>query len=210
MFLDYDALARTPLQSDPYDWLMVPRFIRPETLAGISADYPAVPGGGSHPPAVLDIRGQFAALMQELDGPRFRELVEDKLRLDLKGRPTMYTVRGFCRPRDGGIHTDSVTKIVTVLLYMNQSWEAKGGRLRILRNGKDLNDFVAEVPPDNGTLLVFRRSESSWHGHEKFDGPRRVVQMNWVTSPEVVVREQGKHRATSRLKRLLSFGRGYA
>lgn len=209
MFLDYDALARTPLQTEPYDWLMVPRFIRPEVFSEIIADYPTVPGGGSHPPAVLDIHGKFAALMQELDGPRFRGLVEEKLGLDLENRPTMYTVRGFCRQKDGGIHTDSATKIVTVLLYMNQAWDTAGGRLRILRNGTDLNDYVAEVPPDNGTLLIFRRSENSWHGHEKFDGPRRVVQMNWVTGAEVVAREQGKHRATSRLKRLLSFGRGY-
>ena len=62
----------------------------------------------------------------------------------------MYTVRGFVRSRDGEIHTDSKTKLITVLLYMNEGWESDGGRLRILRSGTDLEDSVAEVPPYGG------------------------------------------------------------
>ena len=86
----------------------------------------------------------------------------------------MFTVRGECRASDGKIHTDSATKLITVLLYMNEKWDKDGGRLRILRNGTDLDDYVEEVPPHGGTLLVFRRSENSWHGHQPFDGPRRA------------------------------------
>jgi len=89
-----------------------------------------------------------------------------------------------------------------VLLYMNQRWDSDGGRLRILRNGTDLNDFVAEVPPHGGTLLVFRRSENSWHGHEPFEGQRRAVQMNWVANAGVVAYEQRRHRISTTLKKL--------
>ncbi|TCT13688.1 2-oxoglutarate-Fe(II)-dependent oxygenase superfamily protein [Tepidamorphus gemmatus] len=200
--LDYDALRATELQREPYDWLIVPDFIRPDAFESIVADYPRVPGPGSHPPSELDIRGRFAELMAELDGPAFRELIEQKFGIDLSDKPTMYTVRGFCRKSDGKIHTDSETKIITVLLYMNQRWDADGGRLRILRNGTDLDDYVAEVPPHGGTLLVFRRSDNSWHGHEPFEGQRRAVQMNWVTSADVVSYEQRRHRISSTLKKL--------
>ena len=68
--------------------------------------------------------------------------------------------------KDGSIHTDSKTKIITVLLYLNEAWDAAGGRLRLLRSGTDLENYVAELPPSNGTLLIFRRSDNSWHGHK--------------------------------------------
>ena len=62
-------------------------------------------------------------------------------------------MRGAADTRDGYIHTDSKTKIVTVLLYLNPAWAPDGGRLRLLRNGSDLEAVAAEVPPDFGTLV---------------------------------------------------------
>ncbi|MCT8974884.1 2OG-Fe(II) oxygenase family protein [Microbaculum marinisediminis] len=200
--LDYDALERTTTQTEPYEWLIVPDFVKAEVFDEIVEDYPRVPGPGSHPPSELEIGGKFAELMTELDGPRFQEMIERKFDVDLSDKPTMYTVRGFCRKTDGKIHTDSETKVITVLLYMNQHWEQDGGRLRILRNGTDLNDYVAEVPPNGGTLLVFKRSDRSWHGHEPFEGQRRAVQMNWVTGADVVAYEQRRHRISTTLKKL--------
>ncbi len=201
-YLDYDALDRSPLRRDPYDFLMVENFILPERFGEVSRDFPETPGPGSHPPSELDMRGHFDAMMKELDGPRFRDAIETKFGVDLAERPTMFTVRGHVRSKDGSIHTDTKTKIITVLLYMNEGWESDGGRLRILRSGTDLEDYVAEVPPNGGTLLAFRRSETSWHGHHSHEGPRRAIQMNWVTSQDVVEREQGRHRLSTRVKKL--------
>ncbi len=200
--LDFDALQQTALQRDPYDFLIVENFVLPACFAKISADYPKTPGAGSHPPSELDIRGDFAALIDELNGPQFRAAIEQKFNLDLTGKPTMYTVRGQVRARDGGIHRDTKTKIITVLLYMNEGWESDGGRLRILRSADNLDDYVCEVSPNGGTLLVFRRAENSWHGHKPHEGPRRAIQLNWVTSQEVVDREQGRHRLSTKVKKL--------
>lgn len=204
-YLDIAALDATPLKSVPYDYLVVPNFVRTERFGDVVGDYPAVPGPGSHPLPQLSIHGHFKALLEELNGPEFRAAIERKLGLDLSKRPTMFTVRGECRASDGKIHTDSATKIVTVLLYMNETWEKDGGRLRILRNGADLSDYAEEVPPHGGTLLVFRRSETSWHGHESFQGQRRAIQMNWVTDASVVAREQGRHRISATIKKLNPF-----
>lgn len=204
-YLDYAALAATPLARDPYDHFVVPGFVRPDRLAGVIDDYPEVPGPGSHPPSELTIAGRFAALLAEMDGPRFRAGIEEKFDIDLTGRPTMFTVRGYCRATDGKIHTDSKTKIVTVLLYLNQAWDVDGGRLRILRSGDDLGDYVAEVPPHGGTLLAFLRSDTSWHGHEPFEGRRRAIQMNWVTDADVVAYEQRRHRISTAVKKLNPF-----
>lgn len=204
-FCDFDLLERTPLQRDPFDYVVVPDFIRAERFAEIVADYPDVPGPGSHPPAELEIRGQFAKLMDELRGAKFQAAIERKFDVDLTGRPTMYTVRGYVREKDGAIHTDSATKIITVLLYMNERWQEDAGRLRLLRGPDNLDDYVAEVPPYGGTLLVFRRSDNSWHGHKPFSGPRRAIQLNWVTSQDVVDSEQRRHQVSTRFKKFKQF-----
>ena len=200
-YCDFDALNRTPLERDPFDFVVVPNFLAPATFSQVIADFPKVPGPGSHPPSELEIQGHFAALMAELQGPAFKAAVESKFGVDLTDRPTMYTVRGFVREKDGSIHTDSDTKIITVLIYMNETWEEDAGRLRLLRSGTDLEDYVAEVPPNGGTLLVFRRSENSWHGHKPTSGRRRAIQLNWVTSQAVVEHEQGRHRISTKLKK---------
>jgi len=180
----------------------VPDFLKSENFPAVLSDYPEVPGPGSHPPAELEIHGHFRALIDELRGPEFQAAIERKFEIDLSGRPTMYTVRGFVRERDGAIHTDSKTKIITVLLYMNERWQEDAGRLRLLRGPDNLDDFVAEVPPYGGTLLAFRRADNSWHGHKPISGQRRAIQLNWVTSQAVVDAEQNRHGFSTRLKRL--------
>lgn len=200
-YLDYDMLHRAPVENDPYPFLLASDVLRRDRLAGVLADFPDVPGAGSHPPGVLNIGGDFKGLVDELHQPAFRRIIENKFHIDLADRPTMYTVRGYCRRKDGRIHRDSETKLITVLLYLNQEWSAEGGRLRLLRSRSDMDDFVQEISPDAGKILIFRRGENSWHGHRPFEGARRAIQLNWVTSADVVAREQGRHRVSNILKR---------
>lgn len=203
MTLNLDQFRKTPLNTEPFQYLVVENFVAKSALDRARDSYPAVPGPGSHPPANLKIEGPFLSLIDELQGPEFRAAVEEKFQVDLSNRPTMYTVRGFCRERDGQIHTDSKTKIITVLLYMNDDdWPNDGGRLRILRDGKNLENYAEEVPPTGGNLIVFRRSDHSWHGHHPFEGKRRAIQLNWVTDQSVVEREQGRHGFSTKLKAL--------
>lgn len=201
--LDIERLRATPLTTDPFEYVIVRNFVDGDRLAKAQADYPEVPGPGSHPPAGLKIAGGFKDLMDELLDEPFKQAVEEKFAIDLDSRPTMYTVRGFCRARDGKIHTDSETKLITVLLYMNDAaWPSDSGRLRLLRNGLDLENYVEEVEPAGGTLLVFKRSNNSWHGHHSFEGKRRAIQLNWVTDQSVVDHEQSRHGFSSKIKRL--------
>lgn len=200
--IDIGALETAALKTDPYEYVVVPDFVPASALRSVIEDFPRIDTPGSVPPSELDIRGHFADLLRQMDGPAFKAAIEDKFGIDLTGRPTMFTVRGRCRKSDGKIHPDSETKIITVLLYLNQAWEADGGRLRILRSPDDLDDAADEVPPHGGTLLVFRRADNSWHGHEPFEGVRRAVQMNWVTDAKVVAHEQRRHRWSALVKRL--------
>jgi hypothetical protein len=204
--IDLDGFRSTPLCHDPYDYLIVPGFLKAAAVGAIDADYPHIAKAGSFPVSGLDFGPAFAALAEELQGPAVAEAFAAKFAVALDGCPTTITVRGRCRARDGRIHTDTDSKIITVLIYMNASWEEDGGRLRVLRSGNDLDDFTAEVPPIAGTMLAFRRSATSFHGHPPFVGERRVIQLNWVTDEEVARHEQTRHQFTARLKKLNPFG----
>ena len=200
--IDLDAFEAAPAAREPFAYAMVPGFVKQAAMPAINADYPLVTHPGSFPLPTLQYGPAFAELMDAIQGPEFTRAVERKLDIDLTGRPTMVTARGISAARDGQIHTDSRTKLVTVLIYMNNEWEAKTGRLRLLRGPDNQEDVIAEVPPDQGTLLIFKNEPHAWHGFHPFEGPRRVIQLNWVTDQSVVRREQFRHRVSAFFKRL--------
>jgi SM-20-related protein len=202
-YLGIEQFHATPLVREPFEHLIVPQFIRPGALAEINSDYPKVSTSGSFPVDQVTFGPAFQSLLDELNGDVFREAFEDKFGIDLSGRPTITTVRGKCGPGDGKIHTDSVSKIITVLIYMNESWDQAGGRLRLLRSSQDLDDIIVEVPPIAGTLLAFKRGNNSWHGHEPFVGERRVIQFNWLTSQGNRQIAMLRHHTSASFKRLL-------
>lgn len=179
--------------------------MRRHELALAVADFPDIRGHGSFPAAVLASGPGFARLLEALTGPALCCAIEEKFGIDLGGLPTMVTVRGRSDGKDGRIHTDSATKIITLLLYLNPVWEAQEGRLRLLRGPGDIDDYAREVAPVAGTMLAFRRSDRSYHGHRPHFGERRVLQLNWVTTPAVVWRELSRHRWSARLKALNPF-----
>jgi SM-20-related protein len=200
--LDLERFHNTPLTREPFDFLIVPEFVKPEARQAIEKDYPEVNRPGSFPLREVTYGSVFANLIEEMRSEEFRKAFERKFNIDLTNRPDMITVRGRCSEKDGKIHTDSETKIITILIYLNPPWESSGGQLRLLRSGNNLEDMILEVPPTEGTLLAFRRSNNSWHGHKPFSGPRRVIQFNWVTSEAVVRREQSRHRLSAWMKKL--------
>ena len=78
----------------------------------------------------------------------------------------------------------------------------RAGRLRLLRDGENIENVIAEVPPNGGTLVAFRRTDNSWHGHLPFEGPRRYVMFNWVRSGAALSRNLTRHRISAKLKQL--------
>jgi len=202
--LDYERLRATPVATDPFPHLVVERFVPAAALAVVCADLPVMAKRGSFPIASLALGVQARALMAELEGPRFREAIAERFGLDLREAPTMVTLRGQSTDRDGQIHCDSTAKRVTVLLYLNPetaAWSQHEGCLRLLRS-RDLEDFAVEVPPVNGTLLVFPNSANAWHGHKTFIGPRYVVQLNYMTNDAAARSELRRHRLSAFVKRL--------
>jgi SM-20-related protein len=201
-FLDIEALEAASVSHEPFDYLVLEGFVRSDAQPAISADYPRIDKPGSFALADVEVTGAVAGLIEEMKGEPFRRAIEDKFAVALADKATTFTLRGMCGDKDGYIHTDSKTKIITILVYLNEAWAPDGGRLRLLRNSRDLDDYVAEAPPNFGSLVAFKRSERSWHGHKPFNGPRRVLQMNWVTSESIAQWQHLRHRVSAAVKRL--------
>lgn len=206
--IDLAALAATPAAHEPFDHVVVPGFVPPAALAAVNADFPPIAEAGSFPAGALAYGPAFAGLLAALEGGELRRALEAKFGLELAPEATMVTVRGRLRARDGRIHTDSASKVLTVLLYLSRAWAQPGGRLRLLRPGADIEDYAVEVAPEGGTLVAFPCSPHAWHGHLPAEGERRSLQLNWVRSRAVARREAARHRLSAGLKRVLAPLRG--
>ena len=202
---DWDRFAQTLVAPDPFRHIVVPRFVTADALAAVVHDLPLFDKGGSFPIESVRVGAAARMMFGELSGPRFRDAVAAKFGLALDDAPVMTTLRGASREKDGRIHCDSAAKRVTVLLYLNpasEAWARKEGCLRLLRSPDNLDDYAVEVPPTDGTLLVFPNGPTTWHGHKTFVGRRYVVQLNYMTTDAKARHEMRRHRWSAFVKRL--------
>ena len=137
--------------------------------------------------------GYFQKLLDELHSDELRTLIAQKFEIDLSESKTLLTVRGNTDISDGKIHADTPSKLITLLLYLNEDWEEESGNLRLLRDDHHLDNYFAEIKPTAGKLLLFKVTENGWHGHYPFTGKRQTLQLNYVSEQKVVDRELKKH-----------------
>lgn len=202
--LNIDALKQATLHNEPFPYLVVDNIIHPEALFEVVASFPKIDKRGSFPLNAISCQGKFEQLMEELQRPELKEIIGKRFEMDLAENPTMITVRGYTTERDGHIHVDSVSKLITLLLYLNPNWQSLLGKLRLLYNKHDLEPFAAEVAPEAGRCLIFKVTRNCWHGHEVFVGERKSIQLNYVTNEEDRERHLKRHRFSALLKRLFS------
>jgi len=174
----------------------------------IRDDYPAITKSGYHPLSRLDVRGAFGELIEDLQSPELADILSDKLGLELRDKPRMITVRKLSKKSDGSVHNDSLSKICTFLIYLNDDWDAsEGGAIRALNGDQDMDDFAAELMPVAGNVFGFARSETSWHGHPPFEGKRYVVQTTFLIDQAALDRKEKRGGLQLALKKLNPFAR---
>lgn len=201
---DYAALAAAPVCTEPFTHVVVPNFIRKEDLPRLFAAMPEITSGGSFPPSALTLSPLVQALVKQMEGPELRKLIAQKFNLDLAHAPSMLTIRGRTREKDGRIHTDSLAKRVTILLYLNpvgETWQKQEGCLRLLRGPHDIEDYAKEVQPVDGTLLIFPNGPTTWHGHRQFVGQRYTIQLNYMTQDARARSELRRHQISAIAKK---------
>ncbi len=206
-YINIAALDAAPLKTDPFQYLVVPDFLSPEALAEINPDYPDISLPRNYALDEVTYGPAFERLLDEINDSDFAAHLGSKFNVSLDGASTTITVRKYCEASDGNIHTDHWSKIITVLIYFNEQWEHEAGQLRMLRSSSDIEDYADEVKPLGGTLLAFRRSANSYHGHKRFVGERRMLQMNWVSGNPIARTVQRLDRfSTHFMKRVLRLG----
>lgn len=200
--IDYRRFAAATLEREPFEYIVVPEFVPPPVAAAAAEAFPdsGLPGVLPAPDTAPD--DAFGRLLAALRSQQLTDAVAGKFGRTLSTDRLMITLRARTRPADGRIHTDSTTKVITALIYLNGAWSDPGGRLRLLRGPDDIDDVIAEVPPLAGTLIAFRRTANSWHGHRPHDGPRRAIMLNWMTDATTARRELRRHTVSAGVKRL--------
>jgi len=204
---DFSALDSATLEREPFDFVIVPNFLTASALATANRDFPLIKSPANFPREQLRYGPGFGQVLDALDSDEFSERLGAKFGLELIGQPTTISVRKFCEASDGNIHTDHRSKIITALLYFNTEWDHEGGKLRMLRSKKDIEDYAAEVLPVGGTFLAFLRTDHSFHGHKRFVGERRMLQMNWLEQSRTAqFRQKFDRLSTHLIKRLSRLG----
>ncbi len=203
-YINFPALQQAVVADSPFPYTIIPNFINSNYLASLIQNFPEINDRGSIPASSLSCSSLFQGLVNELEGDSLRTVLAEKFALDLKNKPTMLTLRGFTTERDGLIHTDSKTKMLTLLLYMNQTWDSEqGGKLRLLKSKDSLDDYFAEISPLAGNCLIFKVTPNGWHGHYPFIGKRLSLQLNYLSGDAALVKHLHHHRLTAFCKKLL-------
>ena len=165
-------------------------------------DFPDIDSGGSFPSDNLK-QGDIKKLVEELEGDEFKAILENKLGVNLKDAEVITTLRGYSRFKDGKIHTDSQSKIVTVLLYLNKNWDNEIGNLRLLKKNNDLDNYIQEISSEYGNLVAFKVTDNCWHGFMPFEGKRLSIQLNYIY-PKSLNIHKIRHKLSASFKKLIS------
>ncbi len=200
--INLEALRSAKVNLDPYPYFTVPKSINDAAVSAIIDDFPQLADGGSYNLEDAAVGPQFKALTDALDTPEFRRILCDKFDVDVMDLPMMITLRGHSRQKDGRIHSDSKTKVLTILIYLNHEWTADTGRLRVLRSKTDINDYAAEIEPGPGALLAFKVTDNGWHGYLPFDGVRQSIQINFLTGEGANKKHKFFHGLSAKLKKI--------
>jgi SM-20-related protein len=183
--IDLTRIAKHRLESDPYRWAAIDGLFSPQDAAALAstfprdhfkrlADYAGEKDFEYEARALLGMGERTISRPEELS-PAWRALAQDFLSdgyraamsaltgFDLTDAPLEVNV--FHYPPGGslGAHPDLSDKLVTHVLYFNETWnDAHGGCLTILRSS-DAADVVRTISPVVGNSAVLVRSDDSWH-----------------------------------------------
>ncbi len=183
--IDLTQITKHTLQPQPYAWAEIGNLFSPSDAAALAASFPRdhfktvvgydgekdyqyearalIAMGGntvSHPE---ELSRAWLTLAHDLLSPAYRIAMSSLTGCDLTTVPIEVNVFHYGPGARLGPHADLKDKIVTHVLYFNQSWNGgDGGRLTILRSA-DPTDVAAEIAPIVGNSAVLVRSEKSWH-----------------------------------------------
>lgn len=193
MIINYKKIDLIEVKQDPFPYLVLKNWIDKLALEKIIQDFPEIHpdcnGGYKYNPEI-DSDGNiddklgkyFGEFLKEISGNRFTSYIETKFQISLKQFTPRITIKDMCCDRrKGHIHSDRYPgKIFTVLIYLNTDWSSGGGKLRLLEDKKDIENYFEEVEPVNANMVAFECTKKALHGFKPFRERRRMIQINWM------------------------------
>jgi hypothetical protein len=190
----------------PFRFLVATQMLEPGAREALLDDFPRYAGAGFFPYEDADCGPSVRALVAALNRPEVADALGAQIGLPRLGsHPTLVTLCRSLNSRHGNVHTDSLSKIATALVYLEPEWpHGSAGALRFVARADDVESLVApEIPPVYGNFAIFRRADNSFHGHRPFEGERRVIQIAWLTSESEKLRKTRRGRFSRLVKRLV-------
>ena len=200
--LNFELIKKAEINSEFYPFFTIQDvFLNKEDHKKIATDFPNINKGGSFPSEAVSYGESIQALIDSLEGDQMRTILENKFQVDLKDKPVVSTFRGYSRIKDGKIHSDSKTKIITVLLYLNEKWDESYGLLRMLKEKNNIDNYITEIPASMGSMVAFKVTNNCWHGFIPFEGKRCSIQLNYLYR-EALSQHKIRHKLSSFFKKL--------
>ena len=200
--LNFELIKKAEINSEFYPFFTVQDvFINKQDHKKIAADFPNLNKGGSFPSSSVSYGESIQSLLDCLEGDQMRNILENKFGIDLKDKPVVSTFRGYSRIKDGKIHSDSKTKIITVLLYLNEKWDESNGLLRMLKENNNIDNYITEIPASMGSMVAFKVTNDCWHGFIPYQGKRCSIQLNYLYK-EALSQHKIRHKLSSFFKKL--------
>ena len=200
--LNFELIKKAEINSELYPFFTVRDvFLNEEDHKKIATDFPNINKGGSFPSNSVSYGDSIQSLIDCLEGDQMRSILENKFQVDLKDKPVVSTFRVYSRIKDGKIHSDSKTKIITVLLYLNENWDASSGLLRLLKEKDNIDSYITEIPASMGSMVAFKVTNNCLHGFIPFVGKRCSIQLNYLYK-EALSQHKIRHKLSSFFKKL--------
>lgn len=183
--IDLNRISVSKLETEPYRWAAIDRLFPPQDAAALASTFPRdhfkrlatydgqkdfeyeirclVRMGERSVSRERQLSAAWRALAADFLSPQYRAAMASLTGLDLSNAPL--EVNAFHYPPGGshGAHPDHRDKIVTHILYFNESWDDRnGGCLTVLRSS-DPRNIASSVSPLVGNSAVLVRSDDSWH-----------------------------------------------
>ena len=199
--LNFESISNAEINSSYFPFFTVKDALSSKEFhSNLVSGFPSINKGGSFPLEAVALGESVQRLVEELESNKMRKILEQKFQVNLQDKPVVTTFRGYSRIKDGKIHSDSKTKIITVLIYLNDQWNHQNGQLRLLKDKDNLKNYIEEIPATMGSLVAFKVTENCWHGFESFEGKRCSIQLNYLYE-NALSQHNFRHRLSSFFKK---------
>lgn len=183
--LDLHRIAQKKMETKPYQWAFIDQLFSAEDAAQLASSFPRdkfkkVAGydgekgyeymsrslihmGATVPSHAEALSPAWRALANDLLSPEYRSSLKKITGKDLTKVPMEVNVIHYGPGAFLGPHVDLKAKMMTHVLYFNETWNQQhGGCINILRSS-DPADVLTEVLPVVGNSVLLVRSNQSWH-----------------------------------------------